>query len=269
MSKHFLIASASLLVCALTFSSTLGSSAEAASNGSVTWRFTQSRISASTPVRVTFTATDVRPGSFISFERQFGTAHVWKAVDTFPLGHVATSVNLPAVQVGAYLYKARVTTGRKVDYFSAPHWLYAYGSVSLTTLCVANTLSGGGCGDGSVQLQNSRIYTYEFESLTGQKASPGGTALSFPNTSCRSGILTIETGFTSNLDPGDTTYVQITQSASDPQIASLPDTSQTTFSFNLDGGPFDVDEWHSGGQDQTAWVYYSGVFNCYTLNGLR
>lgn len=263
MRRHLLLASAFTLVGTLALAGGSGSSADAASHGSVTWSFTQSRISASTPVQVTYTATGVRPGSSISFERQFGTAHVWKAIATFKLSSAATSVNLPAVQVGAYLYKARVTTGRKVDYYAASHWLYSYGSVTLTTLCTS------GCSSGSVQLQNSMIYNYEFQSQTSEKASPGQTAASFPNNSCRSGVLTIETGFSSNLDPGDTTYVQITQSASDPQITSLTDTSQTTFDFKLDGGPFDVDEWHSGGTDYYANVYYSGVFNCYTLNGLR
>jgi hypothetical protein len=224
-------------------------------------------VDAAAPVGATYAVQGVRAGSSLTFEREFGTAHVWKSVATFKLGASTATVNLPGDPVGAYVYKLRVSTGNRIDFYSATRRLFSYGSVTLSTLCPGNT--NGGCNSGSVQLQNSTIYSYENVANTYSKASPGSLVMSFPNTSCRSGSLTIETGWTNGLDPNDSSYVQITQSASDPQITSLPDTSQTVFKFNLDGGPFDVDNWHSGGTNAEVVIYYSGTFNCYTLNGLR
>jgi hypothetical protein len=267
MRKHLLFASALTLVSTLAFTGGVGSNAGAASHGSLSWNFSSNRLNANTPVQVTYSAVGVRPGSSISFEREFGTAHVWKAVATFPVGSAATTVNLPAVQTGAYLYKVRVTTGRKVDFYSAQRWLYAYGPVTLTTLCAKD--NAGSCSSGNVQLQNSKIYNYESVAGTYSSTSPGELVMGFPNTSCRSGVLTIESGRPNSLNTGDVSYIQVTQTASDPQITSLPDTSQTVFTIKLDGGPFDIDEWHSGGTDNYAIIYYSGIFNCYTLSGVR
>jgi hypothetical protein len=227
-------------------------------------------VNADTPIGVSYQVSGIRTGSLISFEREFGTAKVWKAVARYKFqGSTSESVNLPGDAIGKYLYRLRVTNGRKVVFQSTPHPLYSYGSISYLTICNQATGGSPNCGTNTVQLQNSTLYNYESITDTYLSAPPGTSSLAFPNTSCRSGSLTIETGYTWETNPGEVTSVQITQSASDPQIATLPDTSQIVFNFKLDGGPFDLDEWYLGGIENPVAVYYSGTLNCYTLNGLR
>jgi hypothetical protein len=267
MQRPRLVLAAAVLVVAPTCGVGAVANAEAATHGSVTWNFSSSRINAGAPVQVTYHATGVAQQSIVSIQQQFGTKHVWKNVANFPVGRVSTTVNLPAVPIGDYVYRLRVSTGHRLDFYSLARRLYAYGNITLTTICHA--FNNGGCGPGSVQLQNSQIYNYELTLLTFSTVSPGDTAMSAKNNSCRSGTLTIESGIQSARNPGDITSVQITQSASNPQLTTLPDTSQTVFNFNLDGGPFDLDAWHSGGPSTETVVWFSGTFNCYTLNGLR
>jgi len=271
--KRNAVTSLGLLVSTILAIGGFGSSMSAGASSSratATWAFTSVKVNAGTPISVSYRVSGVRAGSLLTFEREFGTAKVWKPVAKFKLVAPGdATVSLPSDPIGSYLYKLRVTTGRKVVRLTSSHPLYSYGDVSFLTICNGATGGNGvNCGSGSVQLQNSTIYNYQDQTNTYASAAPGTNEISFPNTSCRSGSLTIETGYSNATQPGDVSTVQIAQSASDPQLTSLPDTSQTVFNFNLDGGPFVLDDW-SNDSNNGEVLYYSGTFNCYTLNGLR
>jgi hypothetical protein len=176
-----------LIACTISASSfEVVSDAGAASRGSTTWSFTTNKVNASSPLSVTYKVTGARAGSSLSFEREFGTAHVWKLVATLKLGADTGTVTLPGDQIGAYLYKARLSTGKLIDSYSAIHPLYSYGNISYLTAC--NEASGGypNCGTATIQLQNSTLYNYESVTDTYDIASPGTPSLEFPATSCRS-----------------------------------------------------------------------------------
>lgn len=205
------------------------------------------------------------------FERQFGSAKAWKSVAKFRVvGPGSVTASLPSDPIGSYLYKALVQTNGKSILQTSSRGLDSYGDVSLSTICSQMSSGEGACAVGSVQLQNSIIYNYQFTTYTSSQASPGTTELSFPATSCKSGSLTITVGEADGLEPGESATIQIAQSASDPQLITIPDTSQQVFDFNLDGGPFIIDDWYTPGTQDDGYerLSYSGEFNCYTLNGL-
>ncbi|MGB8197065.1 MAG: hypothetical protein WCF25_08680 [Acidimicrobiales bacterium] len=124
-----------------------------------------------------------------------------------------------------------------------------------------------------MQLNNSMIYTYQFWNEVFATASPGGTNLTFPPTSCRSAALSVIVGWPAGSSyggvlPGASITIQVAQTASDPQLITVPDTSEQHFDFNLDGGPFDIDSWFTtDGQDNADQYYLTGSFDCYTPNG--
>ena len=249
----------------------------ASSKVKASFEFTTDNVNAGSPISASFQVSGVRPGSQLIFEREFGLQRTWKPVARF---HLTTSHNsnlsLPSDPIGDYLYRLQVVTRGKVVDQTPNRSLFSYGNVSFATICSgASGGSGVNCGTNSVQLQNSIVYNYEDWTNTYSTAAPGSNELSFPRTSCRSGSLTIETGYADTTNPGEVSTVQIAQSASDPQLVNVPDTSQAILNFNLDGGPFVIDDWYTGGDGGIGfgadWValYYSGTFSCYTLNGLR
>jgi hypothetical protein len=249
------------------------SSAQAATRGTVAWSFTTSKVSAGTGIGVTYQPSGIQPGSLLTFERQFGTAKVWKAVANFHVSSSSSSTaTLPGDPLGAYEYRVQVTTGHRITALTHDRPLYSYGSVTLLTLCNEGSDRSMNCSPGTVQLSNSTLYNYQASDSVDPDASPGQTDFAFGATSCRSGSLDIVVGFPSDQDPafpGSSVTTQVAQSASDPQLITVPDSSQQTFDFNLDGGPFDLDSWYTtNGQDNWENIYVSGTFNCYTLNGL-
>lgn len=264
-----LFATLALVVPSIAITST----AQAASPPTVKWAFTLSNVDANAPIAATYQTTGIRPGSRLTFERQFGTARVWKAVANFRIASGAsTTVNLPADPMGAFKYRVLAVTGRKVVAHSAVRTLFAYGSVSLLTICQKATNTSYGCSPGSVQLHNSVLYNYQIYTEVDQKTSPGQTTITFPATSCRSASLNIVVGRSATDNgpfPGSSATIQIAQSASDPQLITVSDTTQQVFNFNLDGGPFDVDAWFTtNGSNGYESAYLSGTFSCYTTNGL-
>jgi hypothetical protein len=272
LAKAALYAALALMVSSVAITS----SAQAAPRPSVKWAFTSSNVDAQAPISATYQTSGIRSGSVLTFERQFGTAKVWKAVANFHVASGAsTAVNLPADPLGAYMYRVVAVTGRKVVAQTAVRALFAYGNVSLLTICQKSTSGNARCSPGSVQLTNSIIYNYQVSTYANANTSPGQTVITFPVTSCRSASLTIVVGRTANDNgpfPGSSATIQIAQSASDPQLITVPDTTQQAFNFNLDGGPFDVDDWFTTNgnyYDDHEYVYLSGNFSCYTLNGLR
>ena len=178
---------------------------------------------------------------------------------------------LPSDPIGAFAYKVVVKSGKKILLQSSDQVLYSYGVVSLAVICNEAPGGNGDCRSGSVQLQNSFIYNYELSHYPESYAPPGAEVISFPNTSCQSGSLTIEVGSSGATHPGGSATIQIAQSASDPQTITINDTSQQAFNFTLDHGPFIIDDWLTLGSNdyETEGVWYSGTFDCYTANGLR
>lgn len=257
----------------LMFSTALvPTSAQAASRGSVSWSFTSDKVEAGSAIDVTYKPFAVRPASVLTFQRQFGTAKVWRVITTIHLASDASATaKLPSAPQGGYEYRAEVTAGRKILVITHDHPLYSYGPVTLLTICNQSTNRAIDCGPGTVQLANSTLYNYQASGSVDPDTSPGQTDFAFGATSCQSGSLNVVVGFDTEHGgafPGASATVQIAQSASDPQLLTVPDTSQQTFKFNLDGGPFDLDSWFTtNGQNGWENIYLSGTFSCYTLNG--
>ena len=239
--------------------------------GAMSWRLTSTQVNAGTPVSGSYQVSGLKSHSLLIFQRQFGSSRVWKTVSQIAvLNSGAGTFNLPSDPIGAFVYRAIVDSGGKAVIQSPNYALHSFGPVSLSVICQEHSGGDGGCGQGSVQLQNSTIYNYEFSDETSYQTPPGEDQLSFSSNSCNSGSLTITVGESDESWPGGYETFQIAQSASDPQLITIPDTSQEVFNFDLDGGPFILNDWitPAGNQyDEDAW--YTGSFNCYTTNGLK
>lgn len=248
--------------------------AQASVRGSIIWSFATGKVDAGAGISVTFQSSGLRSGSLLTFERQFGTAKSWRAVAHFHVSSNSSSTaTLPGDPLGAYEYRVKVTTGRSVIVLTHDRPLYVFGTVTLQTICDAGSSQDNlSCSPGSVQLSNSTLYNYQVSGEVTNTTSPGQTEFEFGNTSCQSGSLAVAVGHPSSeggpFGTGSTATLQIAQSASDPQLVTIPDTSEQQFNFKLDGGPFDIDSWFApAGNNNFEDFYASGTFSCYTLNG--
>jgi hypothetical protein len=123
-----LVAAAAL---ALLASIAIPTAAQASARGSVSWSFTADKVDAGSAIDVTYKPSGIRAGSLLSFQRQFGTAKVWKSVAKFHvLSDSSATETLPGAPQGGYEYRVLVTSGRTIIALTHDLPLYSYGPVS-------------------------------------------------------------------------------------------------------------------------------------------
>lgn len=254
MRKLALIASpVAAAVVAVTGAAT-AQAALSAPRPSATFAFKVNRIQHLVKPVLTYKTSNLPRGSVINLQRQFGTGRVWKNVER--LKAAKGTVSAPAVQMGKYEYRIRVTKSGRAVVTSATKPLYSYGRVALSAVCAAIE---GFCGAQTVQI-GSTVFTYI---LNGANTYPSYvTVLKVTPTSCAHAWIQFGTNDSTS---GAVAYAEVVQSSTDPQTRSVAAGAIATLSAKLDGGPFYVDV--SETDDES--VYVNGYASCYTPSGLR
>jgi hypothetical protein len=216
-----------------------------------------SQVDAGSAFNVTYQTTGVSGSARVYLQRQFGTAKVWKSVRQ--LKGAEGTVSAPSVQIGEYKYRILILVGRKMM-TSATKTLYSYGSIAFGTVCLNHKISNSGnCSTGTAQ-EGTTILSYAGE-FGSQNYPTYDQALSARTTTCRS--VTLQ--FAMQTVSISTAYVQIIQSASDPQAQSTGPGTIGTFSATLDGGPWILNV--ASSNSQYDYVLINGTFNCYSTTG--
>jgi len=216
-----------------------------------------SQVDAGSAFKVSFQTIGVSGSARVYLQRQFGTAKVWKSVRQ--LKGAEGTVSAPSVQIGEYKYRILIVVGRKTI-MSTTKTLYAYGSVAFETVCLNPKISkNGSCSTGTAQ-EGTTILTYAGE-FSSQNYPTYDQALSVRTTTCRS--VTLQ--FAMQTVAIGTAYVQIIQSASDPQSQSTAPATIGTLSASLDGGPWILNVASSDSQYDDVLI--NGTFNCYSTSG--
>ena len=216
-------------------------------------------------------------GSSLIIQRTFGTTSLFEKVKTlssFKSG--GFSVTVPGLPIGYFKYRILIEKSGRLLYTSPQNIFHSYGPIPFSTICGERTGGDGSCGPGTIQFGNSSVFSYVASDSTAQTAAPGDNEYTFNNLSCRTGTLEIAVGWPQATNTGLTATFQIAEAAADPQLITVQDTSTSQFQFKLNRGAVYLDEWYSGGtaldsngngyNDENA--YFSGSFDCYTINGL-
>jgi len=226
---------------------------------SATFSFVNSKIKAGGKPRLTYSTAHLPRKSRIYLQWQVGTARVWQDVERLkmPTG----TVTARSVPMGVWTYRIHVVAYSHTVVNSASRQLYAYGTVTYATLCQVGM--DGSCQNGTVQI-GTTVFTYA-ELVDGTTTYPTYTeALSFGNTSCSS--ITLEWAEPEPTSrSGNTSYMEVVQSASPPANGSIGSNTIGALSVALDGGPFIIDVATNDG----LGVYMNGSAQCYTPSGER
>jgi hypothetical protein len=239
------------------FATSAAQAADSASHPSAYFHFKDERVTPKLKPIVIYSAKDLPADSVIDLQRQFGTGHVWENVQK--LKAAAGTVTAPAVEMGKYGYRIRVTKGSKVVVTSATHTLYSYGSVPLNAFCNESYVDY--CGSPQTVQIGQTIFTYTLEGSNPPDYPTYGDVLEFNSTSCDS--ITVRFG-TSDTTTGDYAYLEVIQERSDPQYGKAPVDTIGKFHATLDGGPFYLEDSETADNPD----YMTGSANCYTLTGL-
>ena len=233
--------------------------ASASAKETVALAIPSNHVTANTTFQIKYSSAHVPAGATLFLQRQFGSGHVWQRIEKLP-GRGGTAY-APRVAIGKYVYRIYVSKPHKpyvIATASTARTVYSYGSVAFSTICQSSAqLQPYGCNAGTDQVGTT---VFSFAGYTFSEIYPSYyEAMSAPATTCRS--VTLRFAYSSGA-PG-TTYVQLVQSASDPQDASTPSDAVGTLTAQLDGGPWILDTASGGGSS----VAINGTFNCYTPSG--
>ena len=165
----------------------------------------------------------------------------------------------PGIQMGKYGYRLAIVKPHKAPIYSRGRNVFSYGTVSFAAICDSPKVRSDGCGPGTTQV-GSTVFSYAgvFGDFANKTYPTYYEPLSVPRTTCRSVALRW-----SEYGGSGPTYVQIVQSATDPQAASAAPDVVGTMDAHLDGGPWILDVASDGSVD----IAVNGTFNCYTSTG--
>jgi hypothetical protein len=252
-----LVAGASAAVLIAGASAPAIASAHAKARPTASFIFVHDKVDAGNRARLTYKTAHLPKGSVRFLQRQFGFGHVWKNVERLP--RTAGTTTAPAVTMGKYEYRLRVVAKGKQVTVSKTHPLFSYGRVSYMKLCTSADFAVD-CSSGAVQVGDT-AFTYAEDDIP-ETFPSYGEELSDKKTSCSS--ITVTWGYVDN--DASNSYIQIIQSATDPQQSSTPNGTLGTLVAKLDGGPFFLD---SSADSNTAdqFIYFNGSARCYTDTG--
>jgi len=250
-----LAAVACLIALGTTTPATASASPSIQSKTSVSLTFEHYKIKARSGPQAKYSIKHLRAGSSISLQRQFGTAHAWRTVKR--LHHGSGTVRAPAIMMGKYNYRIRVTRGR-TTVVSRVRTVFAYGTIKFAILCTDWLITP--CTPNTVQIGDNAYAEVEFEDFAQYPSY--NMVLDLNSTSCDHLHMSFATSDTTS---GDKARLKVLQSTSDPVNASTPEGTIGTLSANLNGGPLIVDATDDGG----FRVYVNGNAACYSPSGRR
>ena len=254
------------LCLAVTGVAWLAMTASASAKPSVSFAFASNKVSAHHPISVRYSSSGLPAGSSLYLQRQEGTAHAWK--DVGKLKGTAGTEPAPGVPTGKYVYRIQARQNTKVVAVSPSKVLYAYGTVSMATLCSGPGViinAGNGCPfNGSTQIgEHVFQYVVLITSNEGSVYPSFYNLIDFPKTTCRSVAFTF--GMPANgSESGDTAYLETIEQTRDPQMASAGFGVLKTLHAKLDGHPWFLENSASSGADEIA---INGKASCYTPSG--
>jgi hypothetical protein len=232
---------------------------DAAARVNATLTIPNNRVNANQPFAISFSSTNVSGGARSFLQREFGTAKVWKSVESL-YGRNGT-VNASEISIGRYLYRVDIISGKSSTKSKAES-IYAYGTVPFETVC-ASLFGQGGCNVETEQV-GSTIFTYVVK-FSAQTYPNYSQDISAKTTTCRSA--TLQFAQPNNSGPNDS-YLQVIQSASDPENASISPGVIGTFAITLDGGPWILNVSNGNVLSyNTVPVEVNGTMDCYSTTG--
>lgn len=216
-------------------------------------------------------STNVPKGSTIEVQREFGTANFWRTVLVVQ-GRSAVSHSIPPLQMGKYEFRVIAIKGHTTEAaLSHTKTVFSYGPVSLSNLCNAPNSSGGyriggsGCAPGTIQVAG-KLFQYAFIGNYNALRPPNtGAIMSFSATTCDSISLQFSLGQGQQASAGDVAFAEVVQTKSDLQSASAPLGTVGTLNASLDGGPFNINNSATNGDE----VYWAGSAMCWSATGER
>jgi hypothetical protein len=212
----------------------------AAARPSVTLKFANAHISHTSQPVVDYSSKNVPSGSRFELQRQFGSAHVWKAIQVLP-GR-SGSAKSARVQMGRYAYRIQVHRSGKIIATSKTATLYSYAAIPLTNLCNEDTSTvyvndTDGCQTATVQVGGT-VFTYLIQDDPPAPPQYDQDVTVAARTSCRS--ISLQWALDNNAQPSDTAQVEVVQASADPQTAKVAQGRIGSKTMSLDGGPWDL-----------------------------
>jgi hypothetical protein len=249
-----LLATASIVAVTLP---AVAQAAPMAAKPSANFSFVINKVNQGVKPRFSYSVKNEPRGSEIYLQRQFGSAHTWENVEHLKAASGTTTA--PAVRIGPYVYRIRLSTGKKTVTTSRAENLYSYGKITMQDLC--DTLIGGStCDPRTVQIGDQ---AFNFIFWPGTYAYPTWVQVfQFTKTSCRQISVRFATNGSTN---GDRAYTQVVQSGTKPTQSSSPTGVIGTMNVSLNGGPYIL----NGSTSSDGIEYFNGSALCYTATGLR
>lgn len=231
-----------------------------ASRPTVQFRFVHESVEMGEPAAITYRAQHAPGGSRLVFQRQVGTAQVWRTI--LALSPHTTMANLPSVSQG--LHPLRLTLigrgGRPIA--SVVHSLKVYSPVPLATLLNEHTetVDIGGTLFRYVTGLNGFFRGYNGSENCGG-ASPTCEVFKLVGSTCRS--LSLQLASQTNASDATPPDVTIASERADPVNVQVPLNASTEVRAELAGDA----ELTYERQGAAGALYVNGIANCYTPNG--
>lgn len=231
-----------------------------ASRPTVQFRFVHESVEAGEPAAIAYRAQHVPGGSRLVFQRQMGTAQVWRTI--LALSPHATTANLPPVTQGLHPLRLALIGRGGRSIVSVVHSLKVYGPVPLATLLGdhTETVDIGGTLFRYVAGLNSNFGGYIGSNncvFTGHTCE----VFKLVNSSCRS--LTLQLASQTEASDATPPSVTIASERADPVNVQVPLNASTEVHAEIVG---DVELTYAL-QGAKGGLYFNGAANCYTPNG--
>ena len=170
--------------------------------------------------------------------------------------------------MGKYRYRIRAYRRTRTVVYSPIGILYSYSRIPLSNICNDEnsnsnvSMNGTNCDTQTVQV-GGNVFVYLLSDNPPAPPNYDQDITFGVNTSCRT--ITFRFALGNNAGSSDTADIELVQTASDAQSASVAEGQIGNAYFKLDGGPWDLNLSDSNGDSE----YLNGYALCWTAGGLR
>jgi hypothetical protein len=237
----------------------------------VAFSFASKALEIKSPILATICGMNAATGSQTNLQEQQGTLRVWRSVapPATLTGNQCKTLRLATPNVGRFFFRLRYWVNGRLIYTSPMQGATVYGPVSFVAFC--NAVGGCNLSGGTTEIQghlDSYIY-FGCQNGVGACGGQSGLPVTFAfasGNSCRSLSMTdIMQDGSGSETPGDQITITVVQHTLNQQTASVDYDQVSTATFELDGGPLQVQATDS---TQNEFFYLlSAVLDCYTPTG--
>ncbi len=231
-----------------------------ASRSTVQFRFVHESVEMGESAAITYRAQHVPGGSKLVFQRQVGTAQIWRTILTLS-PHAATA-NLPPATQGLHPLRLALIDRGGRSIASVVHSLRVYGPVPLATLLGEHTetVDIGGTLFRYVAGLNGFFRGYNGSENCGV-ASPTCEVFKLVGSTCR--LLALQLATQTDASDATPPSVTIASESADPVNVQVPLNASTEVHAEVVG---DVELTYER-QGAAGTLYVNGTANCYTPSG--